>query len=62
MPPKGKCINCGARFKGWALEVYGNRICNCGGDIIIESSEYSRIIKEHPQPVLRVMAQTPSKT
>jgi hypothetical protein len=53
MPPEGKCIKCGARFKGWALEIYRNRNCICGGSIIIEPSKYSRIIERHPRPELR---------
>ncbi len=56
MQPEGKCMKCGARIKGWALEVYENRVCICGGDIIIEPSKYSRIIERHPQPEFMVMA------
>ncbi len=56
MPPEGKCIKCGARFKGWALEVYRGCSCNCGGDIIIKPSTYSGIIEKHPQPEFMVMA------
>jgi DNA-directed RNA polymerase subunit RPC12/RpoP len=53
MPPEGKCIRCGASYKGWALEIYRNCSCNCGGKIIIEPSKYSWIIERHPQPELR---------
>jgi len=53
LPPEGKCIKCGASFTGWALETYGNRSCQCGGNIIIEPSKYSWIIERHPQPKIR---------
>ncbi|WP_045212220.1 hypothetical protein [Desulfonatronovibrio magnus] len=39
LPLKGKCTQCGAKFQGWALEVYRDRSCISKGDIIIEPSE-----------------------
>jgi len=51
--PFGECIQCGSRYFGWALQDESQRVCDCGGDVIVypDSEEVDEYTSSEPQEV-----------